>query len=194
MKQFIFIFLLILIPNIAQSDDTISCPTDQKALQTNCYRVNESIRYYEPQVNRSEQILRNPNNYFFVSDKAGYYRPDGTWVNFGWTYLDKAMNKRYVAMDRQQLADYMRSTYRGQWYPRYREAISRSYQRRNELLSSGGSYEKWRHYVQQLYLYRAQCCGYRWTNDVGVQPPNQTRRQGGTGGTQQDGLLGVPFK
>lgn len=194
MKRFMFIFLLIVIPNIAQSDDTIHCPTDPGALQANCNRVSEAIRYYEPQLNRSEQTLRNPNNYFFVSDKTGYYRFDGTWVNFGWTYVDKALNKRYVAMNRQQLTDYMRCTYRGQWYPRYREAINRSHQRRNELLSSGGTYEKWKHYIQQLYLFRAQCCGGRWKNDVGIQPPNQMRRQGGGTQTQPDGLLGVPFK
>jgi hypothetical protein len=189
MKRVLMVLILIALPMISQADDTIHCPNDKNALQAGCDRVAADIRNYEPQLKRSEQTLNNPNNLFFFSNKTGYYRTDGSYVKFPWLYHDKALNRNYVGMNPAQLRDYMWSTYRNSWSINYRQALDQSPTRRNELLSPDSSYGKWKHYVQQLYIYRAQCCGGRWTNDVGIDP----QRRGTSGGPAGDGLVGVPF-
>ena len=191
MKTLWVALILVSFPLVSAADDTIYCPQDKATLVARCRQVGEDMRSLEPRINRMENGLNNPNLFVFEKinfhrNQNGYYRAANSWVNFK-TVRSITYNKEYVLMTSGELVDYLRSTY-GTKNSRnkYKVALHYSNQNKNQLLSPGGDMAQAKHTLQQLFIFKAQCCGSTASPSYeGVQP-----RQGSG---NPPGLLGVPF-
>jgi hypothetical protein len=127
-------------PSQAVADDTIYCPTDRAQLQARCDRNGQDMRRLEPKIQNRERTFQDSNNVFF----------------------DTALNKKYVMMTRQQLANFISATYGSRnkyaFEKRFNDAINTSNQRRADLLGFGGDLAQAKHKLQQMYIFKSQCC------------------------------------
>jgi hypothetical protein len=199
MKTKLFMIACLFIVGFASSswaDDTIYCPEDETTLNDQCRRTNANIRRYKAQIARVERYVNDPNFLFVSFDREpgettwaykarGETAPyeetrRGTRIYPSGRYFDTSTEKYYWVIARSEYRQYLTDELGpGSNLARtiYNEASRNTrFIKNNRFNGNNGNLTRWRRNLQRMYLFRAQCCKGRWTNDPPPgdnTPPNR---------------------
>ncbi|NLC71778.1 MAG: hypothetical protein GX751_10525 [Desulfuromonadaceae bacterium] len=176
-----FVLLLFWIaPGFA--DQTIYCPQAKDEIEKQCKVANEKFRQIDETIARWSSHLDDPNmilyriNRFPNESKANYLERVKSMQSFYYKGLNYPVRGRFTTQEytyipltkeeaRNVLGLAFQSRQKVDRQMRYVQENTKTLktQIRNKISRLNQEHQ---HYT----LFRAQCCGYRWTNDVGYEP------------------------
>lgn len=181
------ILVVLLISSVCFADQTIYCPQDPNELGRQCAQAGERFRELEGTIQNMESIT---NNFQMMLVKVQVPQNQNSFtvgnVNYPVRARFQSQGALYIPLTQLECSQIFGSIYYNNRaeYERQMSAV-----RSNTMTMKQGIWQRLqeaRREHQHYTLFRAQCCGYRWTNDVGVPSENQPTQP-----SYGPGLLGV---
>lgn len=181
-KVFICIFTLFYLAAPCLADQTIYCPKNSKEQEKECKIAKEKIGAIQENLQRWTPMVENPNMVMYRIFK---------WQGESNAhYLNRAKSMKYFYY--KGLSYPVRGTFTKNgavFIPLTKSeaenVLSRAFQNKNQLKKQmnyvksntdkikpmiRNKMDRLKQDEQHYHLYLAQCCGYRWTNEVGNEP------------------------
>jgi hypothetical protein len=196
MKQFLICMLILCFAAPCLADQTIYCPQNRQELEKKCKEAIEKDRAITEHIQRWEPMVHDQNMMMYKivqwkgESREQYLNRVRSMQTFYYQGLNYPVRGRFTKGD----AAYIPLT-----YSESESVLRRAYQDPRQVKKQMDYVKQNTHTLkpeirnkieslkkeqQQHILFKAQCCGYRWTNEVGNQPQPQPQpgpKPGGTG-------------
>lgn len=186
MKTLTLLFA-VFIASVCFADQTIYCPQDPDELRRQCGQAGERFRQLESVIRDMETVTNN-SQMMLVKIQTPPNQNSFTIGGMNYPVRGRFQSEGvlYIPLTQLECSQIFRSIHHNNRaeYERQMSSV-----RTNTMVMKQTIWQRLqeaRREHQYYTLFRAQCCGTRWTNEVGVPSGNQPRQPSGPG------LLGVP--
>lgn len=185
------ILFAVFIASVCFADQTIYCPQDPDELKRQCGQAGERFRQLEGIIQDMESVTNNSGMMLVKYQGAA---GQNSFAVGGTNYPVRARfqsgGELYIPLTQQECSQIFRSIHYNNRaeYERQMSSV-----RTNTMVMKQTIWQRLQEARREHHyytLFRAQCCGYRWTNDVGVPSGDQPAPSYGPGLLDVPGALG----
>ncbi len=184
----------------------VQCPTNKQQRERECNKARQYVKYANTRVAKWETNITNAKSGRMVlapwrkmnqAQYKGWAKPNKIVRNGGkinmrvyGTYRDSSTDIVYLMVANQHYVSLLKTATKGNTQKatvQYKRGLQNSKGLANGSVQN--SLKKSKQRLQRSELFLSQCCGYRWTNEVGREDPQQPQRP--EPNTTSNGLLGI---